>query len=569
MQGDAKLVLVVDNNPDVISFLVDRALPESGYRSVTVATLGEAWHIVNQQHPDVVLLGAELPDANALDLVEQFRRNGVKTPIVLMTSHDSEKIIVRLSRLGMRNYLMKPLTTAQVSAVIEDALYVARLEEEKGGLARNLRQRIRELTVLERIGQSVAATLDLDTLFNRVVEASVFITRAEEGFLLLLDQETNELYLRAAKNLGEEQVRLLRHRVTDNLLGQVVRTGRPLRLGGTGSVDSKVKVVTGYLVRAVLHVPLIVQNQVVGVLSVHNRATGRTFSENDQEHLSALADYAAIAVQNARLHAELKEKAAQVEAAYAELKELSQLQTRFVQEVSHELGVPLTYISGYVDLLREGTFGEIKPEQREPLDIIARRVEQITRLVRDMLTLQRLESEGLELAQVDLVEIARAAITDARAAAQRASLILEEDFPKLMPPILADPERLSHVFDNLLSNAIKFSPQGGTVRVRICEKRHHVNVYISDTGVGIPPDELEHLFVRFYRVQRAGQAQGEPIPGTGLGLSIVKAIVDAHRGHVTVQSRAGQGSTFSFSLPKAGPEARPIPPPTQLDHLGQ
>jgi signal transduction histidine kinase len=468
--------------------------------------------------------------------------------------------------LGVRDYLIKPFTAEQVATTIEDALYLARLEEEKEHLTRQLQQRIQELTILDRIGQSVASVLDLDILLNRIVEASVFITQADEGFLLLLDKETHELYLRAAKNLGEDQVRLLRVKVTDNLLGQVIRTGQPLRLGRAEEAAGKVKVVTGYLVRALLHMPLTAQDQVLGVLSVQNRTTERDFSSSDQERLSALANYAVIALQNVWLHEALKEHAAQIEAAYTELEELSQLKITFLQDVSHELRAPLTFVKAYVDLLREGAFGVITSEQREPLDIIAKRTDRITRLVSDMLTLQRLEAEGIEVGEVDLADIARNAVEDARAAAQRVALAIEEKIPHTLPPIIGSSEQLPHVFDNLLSNAIKFSPDGGTVTVRIEEADKQVDVYVTDTGIGIPPDKLERLFARFYR---AGEPKGKRTAGTGLGLSIVKAIVEAHGGQVAVHSQEGQGSTFSFSLPKAGPQAGPVPPPEPPDRLDQ
>jgi signal transduction histidine kinase len=114
----------------------------------------------------------------------------------------------------------------------------------------------------------------------------------------------------------------------------------------------------------------------------------------------------------------------------------------------------------------------------------------------------------------------------------------------------------------LLSNAIKFSPDGGKVTVRICEEPTQMNVYISDTGIGIPSDKLLRLFSRFYR---ADDPRSKDTIGTGLGLSIVKAIIEAHGGQVSVQSREGQGSTFSFSLPKAGPQAGTVPPPALAD----
>jgi signal transduction histidine kinase len=165
-----------------------------------------------------------------------------------------------------------------------------------------------------------------------------------------------------------------------------------------------------------------------------------------------------------------------------------------------------------------------------------------------------------------MVEIARAAIDGARAAAQRAGLVIREEIPQTLSPILSDANQLPRVFDNLLSNAIKFSPGGGTITVRIHERDDQVNVYISDTGIGIPADELDRLFARFYR---GGRPDEKHVTGTGLGLSIVKAIVEAHGGQVAVQSRQGYGSTFSFSLPRAGPKAGPVPPPAALDELGQ
>jgi signal transduction histidine kinase/DNA-binding response OmpR family regulator len=554
MPGKAELVLVVEDDPELNQFLVDTVLVNCGYRSASATTGARAWHLIMRERPDLVLIDVELPDANGLDLVERLRLKGIKSPVIVMTAHGSEEIAVRAFRLGVHDYLIKPFTADQMAAALEDALYLTRLEQEKEHLTQQLRQRVQELTLLERIAQSVASVLDLDTLLNRIVEASVAITQADEGFLLLLDDETHALYLRAAKNLGEDQVRLLRLKVTDSLLGRVIRTGKPLRLGGPDEPESRLKVITGYLVRALLHVPLVLQDRVVGVLSVHNTKTERTFSQHDVERLSALANYAVIALHNAWLHEALKEHASQIEAAYAELEEFSRMRIEFVQDVTHELRVPLSFIKGYVDLLKEGAFGDVTPAQQEPLDIIAKRTDRIARLLNDLLTLHRLEAEGIELKEVNLAEIALNAVEDARAAARRAGLVIEHEIPEDLATIIGSPDQLPRVFDNLLSNAIKFSPSGGRVTVAIREERDHVAVSVSDTGIGIPADNLERLFSRFYQ---AGASNAHRIAGTGLGLSIVKAIVEAHGGQVSVHSQEGKGSTFSFSLPKTGPAGRP------------
>lgn len=169
-----------------------------------------------------------------------------------------------------------------------------------------LQRRVRELKTLYGIGKAVTSLLDLEKLLNRIVEAAVFLSGAEEGFLLLVDEETGELYMRAGQGLGERYARGFRVKVDDSIAGQVVKTGKPILFGST---KEKFKVKTGYLVKSLLNVPLKVGDKVIGVLSVDNAASGKAFTDNDIFLLSALADYAAIAIENARLYNETEEEA--------------------------------------------------------------------------------------------------------------------------------------------------------------------------------------------------------------------------------------------------------------------
>ncbi len=299
-------ILIIDDSKQICSMLAEYVLPELGYTPIIAHTGRQGLNRLRQHTPDLILLDLQLPDISGLDLLRLIAQEGYDVPVILMTAHGSEAIAVEAFRLGARNYLIKPFSETEAQAAIDQALRERRLKREKDLLTRNLRQRVQELTVLYSIGKSVSSLLDLEELLVRIVEAGIYITRAEEGFLLLRDPNANELYLRAAKNLGEQRAQKLRMPIDDSLAGQVIRTGKPIRLDKAGA-GAQLKVITGFLVRAILQVPLMVGSQVIGVLAVDNQQSERTFSENDQYLLSALADYAAIAIENARLYEQVKQ----------------------------------------------------------------------------------------------------------------------------------------------------------------------------------------------------------------------------------------------------------------------
>jgi two-component system NtrC family sensor kinase len=298
-------ILIIDDSQQICSMLAEYVLPELGYTSAIANTGRQGLNRLRQRLPDLILLDLQLPDISGLDLLRLIAQEGYDVPVILMTAHGSEGIAVEAFRLGARNYLIKPFSETEAQAVIDQALRERRLKREKEQLTLNLQQRVKELTVLYSIGQSVSSLLDLEELLVRIVEAAVYITRGEEGFLLLKDPQADELYLRAARNLGEQRAQRMRMPIEDTLAGQVVRTGKPVRLD-KASAGAALKVKTGFLVRAILQVPLTVGNNVIGVLAVDNQQSERTFSENDQYLLLALADYAAIAIENARLYQEVK-----------------------------------------------------------------------------------------------------------------------------------------------------------------------------------------------------------------------------------------------------------------------
>lgn len=307
-------ILVIDDNRDIARMLADSWLPHLGYRASTRHSGAAGLQSVPELDPDLVLLDLQLPDVVGLDLLHDLRRMFPDLPVILMTAHGSERTAVEAFRIGIRNYLIKPFTLDFAAEAINTALRERRLQREKERLTDGLQQRVRELTVLSSIGRSITALMETDEVLTRIVEAGVYLTQAEQGFLLLPDPATNELYLRAAKNIGEERAKTLRIPIEDTIAGQVITERKPVRLSQR-SPDQRVKVKTGFLVRALLQVPLIVGDTAIGVLGVDNAQSARPFSEGAERLLLALADYGAIALENARLYRESQAS----EARYREL----------------------------------------------------------------------------------------------------------------------------------------------------------------------------------------------------------------------------------------------------------
>ncbi len=344
-------ILIIDDSEQITGLLANYVLPELGYVPVVAHTGRQGLQRLRSKLPDLILLDLQLPDISGLDLLRLLAQEGYDVPVILMTAHGSENIAVEAFRLGARNYLIKPFSDTEARGVIDQALRERRLRRDKERLTSTLQQRVQELTVLYRIGKSVTGLMDQEQLLERIVEASVYITQAEEGFLLLHDFEQSELYLRAAKNLGEQRAQSLRIPVDDTLAGQVVRTGKPIRLDQVRA-GTALKVKTDFLVRAILQVPLMVGDQVIGVLAVDNRQSDRPFSENDQYLLATLADYAAIAIENARLYEQVKQSEQRYRDLFANAYDLifmldRELKITSINNVGQQLtGYPVEELTG-------------------------------------------------------------------------------------------------------------------------------------------------------------------------------------------------------------------------------
>ncbi len=312
---------------------------------------------------------------------------------------------------------------------------------------------------------------------------------------------------------------------------------------------------------------------VVGLCSINDSMVGLgvyPFIYLVEHGFVVFAFTAAYFMQDQTLSAQHKlfRKTQQLLKANRELKGLDELKEQLLANISHELRTPLTSIRGYSEYMREGKMGPITPEQREGLEISLRNVDRLLALINNLLDYAKLRDGRvvLDAMPMDLAPVISEAVSAAepQAAARGVTLHREEGAGDALA-VSGDGNKLRQVLDNLLSNAIKASPEGGQVRVEAGAEEGQVWVAVVDRGQGIPRDELERVFERFYQLK---QTRGRRVKGTGIGLALVRDLVEMHGGELHVESEEGQGARFEVRLPGlddgvalagAPPEQAPAP----------
>jgi PAS domain S-box-containing protein len=300
-------ILVVDDNKQIGNFMARTILPSLGYQTMVAYDGKTALEIVRKNHISLMLLDFQLGETTGLEILRHVIKEGFSIPTILITAEGSEQIAVDAFRLGVHDYLTKPVDADNLEAAISRALAETRLRREKSTLTQQLTEQVSWLKVLSKVGQSVTSILELDEVLRRIVEAGVLLTQADEGFLALLDESSGQLYLRAVKNMEEEKSKTLRLPVTDSLVGSVLQSKRPLRMSQSME-NLPLKVSTGFLVHSLIHVPLISKGKTLGVLSVDNHKSRRDFKKKDESLLTSLADYASVAIENANLYQQARQE---------------------------------------------------------------------------------------------------------------------------------------------------------------------------------------------------------------------------------------------------------------------
>jgi PAS domain S-box-containing protein len=515
----------------------------------TDSLTGRTVHARSIVHVEDVLADPtyETKDAAIVAAVAGGWRNGLSVPMIREGQVIGTIFVGRPGPGRFANSKVELLKTFADQAVI--AIENVRLFKELEARTTQLTRSVEELKALGDVGQAVSSTLDLDTVLRTIVARATQLAGVDGGSIFEYDAAREEFHARATDGLPEELVGAMRAtpiRKGEGVLGRMAITREPVAIpdiADTRAYQSGVReklVKLGY--RSLLAVPLLREDHLLGGLAVNRKRAGE-FTPEVIGLLKTFATQSALAIQNARLFREIESKSRELETA-------SRHKSEFLANMSHELRTPLNAIIGFSEVLAERMFGEINDKQAEYLADILESGRHLLSLINDILDLSKIEAGRMELepSEFDLPGAIENTLILVRERAQRRAIRLGRTLDERLGRIRADERKVKQVLLNLLSNALKFTPEGGRIDVRARLSDGVAEISVSDTGVGIAPEDQEAVFEEFRQVGTASKKT----EGTGLGLAISRKFVELHGGRMWVESEVGKGSTFTFTLPHNG-----------------
>ena len=397
------------------------------------------------------------------------------------------------------------------------------------------------LQSLLEVCRNLSANLEPDDLLHSIIEGASELTHSENSSILAFDKETNSLRFIAAPWYQLDQLKSVSVPLDNSVAGQVFSTAEPMALNHATEDTRIFRVVDRELnstTRSLLAVPMIYRGKTIGVLESINKSADADYSEEDVTILETLAAQAAIAVENQRLLDESR-------LSYQKVMEVDRMKSDFIAIASHELRTPLGVIIGHASLMEEAANAEDKKE----LTTIVNAALQLREIIEQFANIERLEIGLSQLRRarviiLPLIQEVRSAFQDM---ADDKKINLTVETPQKSLAVEGDAGKIMIVLSNLFKNALTFTNPGGQVRVKADQVPGFVKVTVMDNGIGIPAEEQEKIFERFYQVEKhLTRKHG----GMGLGLSIAKDLVEMHGGKIWVESIEGKGSRFIFILPQ-------------------
>ncbi len=545
--SDQPLVLVADDDAAtrvLLRLTLERVAmhvveAEDGYSAISAAM---------RDRPDLIVMDMRMPGLNGFEAIERIRAESLtsRIPIIGLTAAArTSDDTVRGLQIGADDYLHKPFSPDELVARVRSRIRARQLEER-------LQQRTDELEALVRIGAQLNEALALDDLADRLLTIALAQLPASCAALLLIDADVHPLLyrFRSADNDMSASPQPERLQSPNTLLGQALSSGEPRLVADTDSDEFRggLVILPDQDCRSGIAVPLVHHGQVLGAVLIADQRAGR-FTESDLRVLRSIGEQAALAVRNAQLYEELSRYArdleARVETRTAALREANERLRRaeklaamgiLAAGIAHEVNNPLQPVLMSLEMTLEN-LDEGTPVDRELLEVAEREVRRIQRLIARLLDFARPDRQVL--AALDLNDLVGEVLALAGKQLQYARVSVVSDLSP-MALVSGNTDQLKQVVLNLVVNAMQAMPDGGTLSLRTFQRGADTALSIADTGNGIAAAALPHLFDPFFTTKS---------DGTGLGLAVSYQIIEAHGGHIEVQSVLEKGTEFTIWMP--------------------
>ncbi len=517
-------ILIVDDHEDNVELLRLMLAPQ-GYRINTAHDGVAALEAVRSDPPDLLLLDVMMPGLSGFQVVQHLRSDSTAgyIPVMLITAKQELSDKVRGLEYGADDFLAKPVHSSELIAKVRALL---RLKQVQDALVRERNKN----ELLYQVGQQLAGTLDVDQLIRQTLTLMVGLVGAAYGSVIALDRQRRTWRrIMAPEDKGSLDSDEFGQIMQRGLAGLALSTRQPQLVDDVAADERWLPLDIGEQVRSALAIPLVRDDEDFGVLTL-THPEPRRFRPDQLPLVLAIAAQVLTALHNASLYTQVK----QAEAAHE----------YFVHMLTHDLRGPLAGIVGCLHLLGLGARSDA---DRLYLDMAQKAAQAQEELIDEMLDIYRAGAGMLDLVRAPLPpsQLGTAVIDQLAGAVAEHGLELVVDLPD-EPAIDVDRGKMVRVLSNLVSNAIKVTRYGGiTVR---CETRDGMlELIVRDTGIGIAPEDVPHIFDRFFHAQQHGVRRG-----TGLGLAFCREVIEAHGGRIWAASEPGVGTEIRFTVPVVG-----------------
>ncbi|UCF88367.1 MAG: GAF domain-containing sensor histidine kinase [bacterium] len=474
-------------------------------------------------------------------------RSGPQPEVLLMISPDE---VDPTDLLGVRvlGFLEPHLRPGLIREILAETARKHLESTDAFSRWQEMKERYAEASVLLDLALEMGPELEVRDVLDKIVKHIADDLGYAIVSIMLVDEEGRHLSIMAARGLSQKIVETSRMEIGKGVSGTVALSGEPLLVKDVEADErfAKVRSHGRYTTKSLICVPLKVGDRVIGVLNANNKSRSGPLNEYDLRILSVFAAHISVSIERVRLYHNLERKARELEEAYGKLKIVDQVKSDFIINVSHEYRTPVTIILGYLELLKNTLTDR---SHLEKVSVAMEAAGRLSNLIDDSTDLLRLDtgSAPFLFGESQLYYFLEESVRGQWPRFGIKGVDLSLDLPDDLPPVWVDRDKMVKAFDKLLDNALKFTAQGGFVRVKAeAFSEGGVLISLEDSGVGVSRKDLDRIFDRF---EQGGDIMTEKPEGTGLGLPIAKAIVETHRGTITMDETYSDGCRIVVTLP--------------------